>query len=186
MTQPRDEPKRMTRVAPGRFDEYEQCAVYLDDLEKIANLISSVSGKVTVTADDYMFESVTDLRLLNRPSAEKVKIEGKDPYIYFEIRPYLSRMYLSDTDDVRIEGVAAAVRAVVERRKLRPRPLAMKRFSALLRTSADPAPHGPPGFFERNPGIVAAAIGGLVGAAATAAFTLLLIWLGVLKAGAGP
>lgn len=97
------------------------------------------------------------------------------------IRPYLSRLYLSDTDDLRLEGVAAAVRAVVERRSVGRK--AKDRFLASLRKSTDPEPQRPPGLVERNREYVAAAIGGLVGALATAALTVLLIWLGVLKTG---
>jgi len=176
----------MKRVSPGTFDDFKSCELFLDDVEKIAGLIASLSSSVTIQADHYEFASVADLTLLDKPVAEEIQISNtpQDPlYVYFELRPYLARLYRSNIDDLRGEAVAAAVRNVVEQRGLGPR-VRGRRFAVLLRRSTDPGPPAAPGFAARNPQVVAAIVGGIVGAASTAAFTILLVWLGVLRTGA--
>jgi hypothetical protein len=173
---------RMRRIPPVRIEDLPKIHLYLDDLMDIEAVFRGVCKTVKVQAANYEFASVSDLPLLERPQVNEVEINGTDPYCYFEIRPYLARVIVSNTDDVRQVGLATKVREIVEKRKTKVgKPYLVSLVRSTDAAATDPAAPAPLTWLGRNRDFAVAVAGAVAGAIATALMMVLLVLMGILK-----
>ena len=92
--------------------------LYLDDIEKIVEIIAEVSDQVLLITDEYEFVDASDLASLERGSINALEITCSDPYLQFELAPGWIRLYIgSDTPESR--GTLEKVKAILLTRRRR-------------------------------------------------------------------
>ena len=58
--------------------------LFLDDLDKIVEIISSNSKVVEIFDSDFMYDSIADLANNRKKRVRRLNLVGHDPYISFE------------------------------------------------------------------------------------------------------
>ena len=109
----------MRRRTKSYSENVPPVRVYLDDIEKIAEIIAEVSDEILLRTDEFDFEDASDLACLNRESINALEIRCSDPYLQFEFAPGSTRLYIgSDTPESR--GTLEKVKALLLARRRRP------------------------------------------------------------------
>lgn len=173
----------MRRVAPSEWQTIQgRIRLHLDDLEAIEEAFRAAAadgdGAFRIRAANYEFDHAHDLVGLGLPKVQDLEMHIDRPYATFEVRPYGAMVYLSDLDNMSLRGLDARIKEIAKLRTHGGRTVHRNQVDVFLSRSTDPRPPGP---FERHKELVAAIVGGVVGAVASGFVTILMIAFGILK-----
>lgn len=93
--------------------EFPPATIFIDDIEDIYKIISSVSEEVEISSDKYSFESLDELKDF-KGKITQLKISGSRPSISVNIDKWV-RIYASE-DTVITRGLAEKVKFIIEPR----------------------------------------------------------------------
>jgi hypothetical protein len=177
-----DGPK-MRRLPSNAVKLYGAAHLYLDDLEVIEAAFHRASKRVEVIADGYEFDSVQDLRLLNKPVVEdELGIRCWEPFGWLRVKPSDVTFYRENSDDMTLAGLMSHVGEILEKRAT---PSARQSIVSIVARSTDPQPlppQKPPTWLRRNRDWVVPIVSAAVGALCLLVGEVFLALLGVLKA----
>jgi hypothetical protein len=95
------------------LEDFPPTTLYIDDLAEIIEVFREGCKRVEVAAGEYKIADMSELEALAAKfSGDRfidVKIQGNDPYVSVEFRPYAVRAYISE-DSLEQRGVISKVR----------------------------------------------------------------------------
>jgi len=151
--------------------------LYLDDLIDIESAFRATGMRdFTIRADHFEFDHAEDLPKLGTPEISDLEYQGYNPYATIAVRSFQARLYVEDTDDLRLVGLVTRIQEIVRR----PRRMALGRRRWVVSLTRSTAP-SPPTWRERNRDVTVALTGAVGGAVASGLVTVVLILMGVLK-----
>ena len=112
----------MEKIGNQILEDFPPTTLYLDDLTGIVEIFERVCKRLEITAGQYKISERSELPLLAArfPNGrfDRIKIQGQDPYISVDFRPYLVSVYLSE-ETLEQRGMLSTIRDVVNKGKKR-------------------------------------------------------------------
>ena len=106
----------MKKIVHSRTEYFKPVVLYLDDLEKIFEIIKEVCKKIIISTSEYEIENLNELKELNKESLNYLKINGQEPWLVLEID--FSNLYLYiHEEDAMSRGIFEKVKQILKDRK---------------------------------------------------------------------
>lgn len=96
--------------------EFPPIKLYLDDLKKIANILSEKCSVVSIGTDDCIFLNIDELKELDATLIKDLEISCKNPYLRLSFRPYRAELYFSE-DNIENRGLASKLEDIIQKRQ---------------------------------------------------------------------
>jgi hypothetical protein len=90
----------MRRKTEAQHEVVAAVRVYLDDAERIRDLLAEKCEKVTLETSGYEFDDPEELKKLGRHRVSELVIYGRRPYLRIMIRPAGASLFAPDGDAV--------------------------------------------------------------------------------------
>ncbi len=105
--------KRIARLSA----DYPPLRLWLDDLEKIEEIVRAWAKEVKFRTTDAEFDSISELRAdVKQNCITELHIESDSPYATVELSPIGSRVWVSGSDDQVNAGVFYSINEILKRR----------------------------------------------------------------------
>jgi hypothetical protein len=112
----------LERVTNQSFEDFPPATLYIDDVVQVIDLFLQACERLEIKSGEY---KITDKSELNElvtkfPSGRfpGIQIQGYEPYVSVDFRPYGIRVYISE-DTLVQRGIVAGIREIVARGKKR-------------------------------------------------------------------
>lgn len=106
----------MKKIVHSRTEYFKPVVLYLDDLDKILEIIKEVCKKIIIKTSEYEIENLNELKKLNKESLDYLMIRAEEPWLILEID--FSKLYLYiDEDDAISRGIFEKVKQILKNRK---------------------------------------------------------------------
>jgi len=109
----------MKKLIKSHSERLGPVKLYLDDIERILDIISETSHETTLLTSEYALGAVGDLENLGCESINKLIIECRELYLTVELRPYVAELYIGQ-DTAEARGVFEKVKTVLVANRRRP------------------------------------------------------------------
>lgn len=110
----------MQRVSNQHFEDFPATTLYIEDVAELIDTFALACKQVEVSSGQFKIVDPAELQLLagKFPTGRfaELKIQGNDPYVSLELRPYGARAYISE-DSLEQRGIVSKAREVIHRRK---------------------------------------------------------------------
>jgi len=99
------------------YDEHLKPArLYMDDLEKIVDILRDLSSQIEISAEGYGIDNVRQLPDLKVDCLHSLQIRSREPYLSLEFKPSSIWLYI-DRDDAASRGTFEKIKRVVSERR---------------------------------------------------------------------
>ena len=109
----------MKKLLKSHSERLDPVKLYLDDIERILDIIRETCPETTMETDEYAVGEVAQLESLGRDSINTLDIECSRPYITLQFRPYVTSLYIGQ-DTAEARGVFEKVKTVLVANRRRP------------------------------------------------------------------
>lgn len=113
----------LKRVSQGESWEAGPTVLYLEDVEEIYGLFRRVSDDVTLRLDGYELDSPASATQLKSTVTRDLRISSSSPSASFAGSVVGFRFFSSDRENLALLGLKDATKAVLVKRRLRPKSL---------------------------------------------------------------
>lgn len=86
----------MLKLVKSRHEYLSPSVLFLDDIERIIEIISKVSDEIKITTNEYELESVKELSELNKQYITELHIDSHKPSISLDLESQDIRLYLGE------------------------------------------------------------------------------------------
>lgn len=80
----------MEKIIKSRWEDLPPVKLYLDDIEKIVEILREVSTTIKIETDEYSIEDVKELASLDKERVTELNIQSAEPYLNLRIGPQKS------------------------------------------------------------------------------------------------
>jgi hypothetical protein len=106
-----------TRIKP-LYERIPPVKLFLDDVERIAELMGEVSSRVELETEDYVLKEPSQLADLSCSSIHHLVINGREPYVSLSLEPNSAWLY-AESDTASSRGVFEKVKTALLARRRR-------------------------------------------------------------------
>lgn len=110
----------MQKLTKSHGELLKPVKLYLNDLERIVELLQEVATDVDISTDEYTLTDLNQLSELKKEHLTFLELEVSDPYISFNLEPHQVWLFIG-RDDMVSRGTFEKIKQVLVQRK---RPLA--------------------------------------------------------------
>lgn len=109
---------KMREITKSHGQRLEPVKLYLDDLERIVEVLRSVSSDIRITTGQYALDNLGELPLLKREFLRELEITIREPHVSLECSHSGIWLYISDDNPIS-RGLFDKVREILlQRRRL--------------------------------------------------------------------
>ena len=109
----------MEKIFKHHGERLPPVRLYLDDIKKIIGILSEVSENIDLEADEYKYESLTELTTQNLYQINSLTISSSDPYVSLHFAPDSVWLFITK-DTAELRGIFEKIKKFLrsKRRKL--------------------------------------------------------------------
>jgi hypothetical protein len=87
---------KMKRLSKGKLEKLKPVVLYNDDIHDLVEILNRSFGEIKIEAASYELEHIQELEKISGEKINELKIEGQDPHISIELKPYTVSLCIND------------------------------------------------------------------------------------------
>lgn len=88
----------MEKITKSRFESLPPIKLYLDDIEKIVDILRELSSEIKIETEEYALKDVNEFASLNKEKLAELRIRSLEPHLSLDLGP--RHVWLDIAEDI--------------------------------------------------------------------------------------